>query len=128
MRAIDRRGFTLLELLLVMVIIGILARFAIVNARATKDKAKLAAVKLDLHNLVVAEEAYFSDNKTYGTLAQVRNAREFQLSPGNTLAITTSAAGFTATATNSSIQSTIKKCTIRVGSGGSALDGKLTCP
>lgn len=123
-----RRGMTLIELLTVIVIIGILAGLAIVKTRAMKDKAKLAAVKIDHHNLVVAEEAYFSDKKTYGTLAQLQTAREFRLSTGNTMAISTSAAGFTATATNSSITSSIKKCTIRVGSGGSALDGKLTCP
>jgi len=122
-----RRGMTLIELLAVIVIIGILAGLAIVKTRATKDKAKLATVRMDLHNLVVAEEAYFSDKKTYGTLAQLRNAKLFQLSPGNTLAIRRSAAGFTATATNRSISSRIKKCTIRVGSGGSALDGKLVC-
>lgn len=123
-----RRGLTLLELLAVIVIIGILAALAIVKTRAAKDKSMLAAIKMDLHNLVVAEEAYFSDNKTFGSLAQIRTAKEFQLSPGNTMVITTSASGFTATGTNTLIASTIKKCTIRVGSGGSAADGKLTCP
>jgi prepilin-type N-terminal cleavage/methylation domain-containing protein len=128
MTAIRRQGFTLIELLVVILIIGILAGIAIVKTRAAKDKAILATIKADLHSLVVAQEAYFSDNKSYGSLTQIRTAKEFQLSPGNTMAITTSASGFTATGTNSTIKSSIKKCTIRVGSGGSALDGKLTCP
>ena len=127
-KATGCRGFTLIELMAVILVIGVLVAIAIVKTRAATDKAMLAAIKMDLHNLVVAEEAYFSDNKTYGTLAQVRTAKEFQLSAGNTMAITTSATGFTATATNTAITSSIKKCTIRVGSGGSAVDGKLTCP
>lgn len=123
-----RRGFTLVELLVVIVIIGILARIAIVKNRATKDKALLSAVKADVRNLVVAQEAYLHDFRRYGTLAQLRSAKLFQLSPGNTMAIATAAFGFTATATNNAIASSIKKCTIRVGSGGSTIDGKLTCP
>jgi type IV pilus assembly protein PilA len=60
-----RQGFTLIELLIVCVIIGILAAFAIANQRNTRQKAAAASMKSDLRNIAYAEEAYFSENRTY---------------------------------------------------------------
>ena len=58
-------GFTLVELLIVVVIIGILATIAIPKFAGTKEKAYLAAMKSDLRNLVVAQEAYYYDSTKY---------------------------------------------------------------
>jgi len=60
-----RSGFTLIELLIVVVIIGILASVAVPKFADTKKKAYVVTMKQDLKNLVVAGEAYFSDNNTY---------------------------------------------------------------
>ena len=125
---LNRKGFTLIELLIVVVIIGILAAIAIPKFAATKDKAKLASVKTDLRNLMTAQEAYFSDYATYGTLAQVQTASNFTMSTGNTGAAAAAASGFTATITNSTITSTIDQCEVQVGAGAaSTLDGVLVC-
>ena len=125
---LNRKGFTLIELLIVVVIIGILAAIAIPKFAATKDKAKLASVKTDIRNLMTAQEAYFSDYATYGTLAQLVTASNFTLSTGNTGAATGAASGFTATVTNSTITSTLNECTVRVGGGASsAIDGVIVC-
>ncbi len=62
-----RRAFTLIELLIVVVIIGILAAIAIPKFAATKDKAYIASLKSDLRNLVTAEEAFFADSVKYVT-------------------------------------------------------------
>jgi len=125
----SRKGFTLIELLIVVVIIGIWAAIAIPKLAATKDKAKLASVKTDIRNLMTAEEAYFSDYATYGTFAQLQSASNFTVSSGNgTPAITPVASGYTATITNSTITSSITKCTVQVGAGAaSTLDGVLVC-
>ncbi|MBL8985289.1 MAG: prepilin-type N-terminal cleavage/methylation domain-containing protein [Gemmatimonadales bacterium] len=125
---LNRKGFTLIELLIVVVIIGILAAIAIPKFAATKDKAKLASVKTDVRNLMTAQEAYFSDYATYGTLAQLQTASNFSLSSGNTAAAAGAASGFTATITNSTITSTIDQCTVQVGAGAaSTLDGVIVC-
>ncbi len=124
----NRKGFTLIELLIVVVIIGILAAIAIPKFAATKDKAKLASVKTDIRNMMTAQEAYFSDYATYGTLAQLVTASNFTLSSGNTGAAAGAASGFTATVTNTSITSTIDQCTTQVGAGAaSTLDGVIVC-
>ena len=124
----NRKGFTLIELLIVVVIIGILAAIAIPKFAATKDKAKLASVKTDVRNMMTAQEAYFSDYATYGSLAQLVTASNFTLSSGNTGVASGVASGFTITVTNSSITSAIDQCTTQVGAGAaSTLDGVIVC-
>jgi type IV pilus assembly protein PilA len=62
-----RSGFTLVELLIVVVVIGILAAMAIPKFQSTKGKAYLASVKSDLKNLSTAEESFFYEHRTYST-------------------------------------------------------------
>ena len=57
-----RKGFTLVELLIVVVIIGILAAIAIPKFANTKDKAYVAQMKSDLRNLATYEEQWAADN------------------------------------------------------------------
>jgi type IV pilus assembly protein PilA len=124
----NRKGFTLIELLIVVVIIGILAAIAIPKFAATKDKAKLASVKTDLRNVETAEEAYFSDNNTYGDFGQLQTASNFSVSAGNAATIVPNGSiGYTATIVNSSITTGNTQCTVVVGSGGLGVDGVIVC-
>lgn len=128
----NRKGFTLIELLIVVVIIGILAAIAIPKFATTKDKAKLASVKTDLRNYMTAQEAYFSDNATYGAVGNLTaSPYNFSFSTGNgTIGDGGTAGGYTATFANSSISTGTTSC--RVGVGSSALsttqDGVIVCP
>lgn len=124
----NRKGFTLIELLIVVVIIGILAAIALPKFAATKDKAKLASIKSDLRNMMTSEEAYFSDNATYGTLAQLGAASNFSLTVGNTGSSAAVVTGYTVTVTNASITGGFTQCTVQVGAGAaSTLDGVIVC-
>src|SRR4029450_11063500 len=67
MRNTTRKGCTLIELLIVVVIIGILAAIAIPKFANTKEKAYLASMKSDLRNMATVEEGYFSDFQVYTT-------------------------------------------------------------
>ncbi len=122
----NRKGFTLIELLIVVVIIGILAAIAIPKFAATKDKAKLASVKSDVRNIETAEEAFFSDNQAYGDQTQLATAKLFLPTAPNTVVITKSATGYTATVTNATITSGFTKCAVDVGQGA-VNDGVIVC-
>lgn len=59
------KGFTIVELLIVTVIIGLIAGIAIPKLANTKERAQVAAMKSDLRNLVSVEENYFAENLRY---------------------------------------------------------------
>ena len=68
MKIRNTRGFTLIGLLIVVVIIGILAAIAIPRFASTKEKAFDAAAKSDLRNAMMSQEVYFAENQTYTTV------------------------------------------------------------
>lgn len=61
------RGFTLVELLIVIVILGILATVTVFAVRGITDRGKNSACKADQKTLQVALEVYYSQNSVATT-------------------------------------------------------------
>ena len=64
---VSKRGMTLIELLIVVVIIGILASIAIPKYSSVRNKAYIATVTSDLKILASQQEAYQSDTQFYAS-------------------------------------------------------------
>lgn len=82
MRGIQDEGFTLIELMIVVVVIGILATLAIPRYGNSRQRAARTAGITDLRNLATQEERFHSENGRYGDLNDTASLR-FTLSPGN---------------------------------------------
>lgn len=63
----DEKGFTLVELLVVIVILGILAAIVVFSVRGVADKGKKSACDTDAAMLITAEESNFAKNGTWVT-------------------------------------------------------------
>lgn len=60
-----QKGFTLIELMIVVAIIGILAAIAIPQFNSYRRKAQDSAAKSALKNLATAQENYYATNNSY---------------------------------------------------------------
>jgi type IV pilus assembly protein PilA len=67
----NKKGFTLIELMIVVAIIGILAAIAIPNFLKFQAKSKQSEAKTNLKAIYTAETGYFGENNTYNTFDSV---------------------------------------------------------
>lgn len=97
------RGFTLLELLVVMAIVSALSAIAVPQFKAYRQRSYDVVARHDLHHIAVAEEAYFLDAEHYLSCAGAACTALpgiVGISNGVSIAITASDQSFTGTATH----------------------------
>jgi general secretion pathway protein G len=70
LRRAAQAGFTLIELMVVLVIIGVLAALIVPNALDRADDARVTAARTDVNNLMQALKLYKLDNQRYPTSEQ----------------------------------------------------------
>ena len=63
-------GFTLIELMVVLVIIGVLAALIVPNVLNRADDARVTAARTDVNNLMQALKLYKLDNQRFPTAEQ----------------------------------------------------------
>ncbi|MFU8856872.1 MAG: type IV pilin protein [Deferrisomatales bacterium] len=76
-----RRGFTLVELMIVVAILGILAAIAVPMYRGYISTSKMAEAKANLETIRLLQEQYYTDNRAY-------------VAAGDTTALITALPGF----------------------------------
>jgi len=83
-----QKGFTLIEMLIVIGIIGLLAVFLVPNLLGARDRGQETAVKGVMHNLQLAIESYNMENEVYpmGRNVGVESLCRDYLMPGGYIA------------------------------------------
>lgn len=64
------RGFTLIEIMVVVVILGILAALVVPNILGRPDEARIVAARQDINTIVQALKLYRLDNRFYPSTDQ----------------------------------------------------------
>jgi len=126
---LNRKGMTLIELLLVMTIIGLLAMIALPRLKHVQDRALIATMKRDLRTFAMHEESYYYDRASYTDDIAAMMAGGFSTSPDVVITVNEATIlGWSATAEHAQ---SLVACYLFIGDaapvGVATVEGSLEC-
>lgn len=129
MQRVKQRGFTLIELMITVAIVGILGAIAYPSYQNAMIKNRRASAKAYLSDVAQRQQQYLMDNRAYaGTAADLKVAQPADVTRYYELAITVAASAppaFTATVTPISTGPQASDGPLSITSNGTKLpDGK----
>jgi type IV pilus assembly protein PilA len=130
-RSRDRdEGFTLIELMVVVLIIAILIAIAIPTFLGARQRAQDRAAQSDLRNGLTAEKTFYTDSQTYATSAQMTASNiETSLKWGTAPAVTISADKLgVCVQEDSKSGTTFSLLDLSSGTTAGTYYGKVACP
>ena len=99
----DKRGFTIIELLVAIAIIGVLSAIAIPQFSAYRTKSFNSTALSDLRSAATAQEAYYATNMVYAdSETNLTSSYGLNISQNVSLSTSGSVTGYTITAFHSS--------------------------
>jgi len=124
-----RRGFTLVELLVVILIIGLIAAIAIPKWGNARERAFMAAMRSDLRSVALHQESYLYNNRVYTPDLNALGAVGLQTSDGVTITVNeATTTGWSGTAMHTG---TPVRCYLFVGNaapvGSATTEGQVDC-
>ena len=130
----DERGFTLIELMVVVLIIAILIGMAIPTFLGARQRAQDRAAQSDLRNGLTAEKTVYTDSQAYDATATNMKSVESSLDWGGKLtvvvgdAVTTGDNGVVCLETTSESGTVFSLGDVAAGSSAGTYFGKAACP
>ena len=107
----NKQGFTLIDLLIVIVILGILVAIAIPKVSNTTHRSYFAAMEVDLKNLASQQEIYYASEYSY---TAEKSDLAFISSRDVSISVNADSEGWSATATHVALEP-IEGCSIYHG-------------
>lgn len=120
-----RPGFTFIELLVVMLLLGALSSMAVPRFREYKTRAFIATMQSDLGNLKIAQESHWAEHQQY---TADTTALEFRITTNVAITITSKDlfGGYTAVATHSNVPG--RQCQTAMGPEAAPMEpGAIVC-